>query len=209
MNELWVITNIQNNHLPCVNVMYIALIVNICVLWWFHIKISKCALNTVRSASLYISTALKAWREPIAGRRPRGLVWLSGCVFSEAASLPFSGVNPGFSPFAARARSALSSAEPLPAPGRSLWEGRRLVPGHGRLHLLQAQQRERPAYQGTGASSAPSPLLPSPPGGGACGSSAPSEEVGLVGGGPSVFKIAHPPLSQFCWGSFLRNLLMI
>lgn len=46
---------------------------------------------------------------------------------------------------------------------------------------------------------APSPprLLP-PPGGGACGRSAPLGEVGLVGGGPSAFRIAHPPLSQFC-----------
>lgn len=85
----------------------------------------------------------------------------------------------------------------LPAPGRSLREGRRLVPGHGRLHLLQAGQREGAAYPGTGASSVPPRLLP-PPGGGACGRSAPLGEVGLVGGGPSAFRIAHPPLSQFC-----------
>lgn len=57
------------------------------------------------------------------------------CTFLEVVFFPLK-VNQDSLP-AVLAFSSLSSALPLPAAGWPLGEGRRSVPGHGGLHLLQ------------------------------------------------------------------------
>lgn len=128
------------------------------------------------------------------------------CTFLEVVFFAFCGVNQD-SPSCCPVLSALSSALPLPAAGRSLREGGLSVPGHGGLHLLQTRQRERPAYQGTGVGSSSvtrlSPIPPSP------SSTTPlpllllSLSLSLLGAGVDdgrwfgSFKI-YPPLYQSC-----------
>lgn len=103
-------------------------------------------------------------------------------------SLPAQALT-GARPLCCPACSPLPPAVPLPAAGWPLREGRVSVPGHGRLHVLQAGQREGPAHQRPGACPAWVP----------CSRLGPSlfwGRVWVIGVDGSIFKIFTSSLHQ-------------